>query len=254
MSVERVNEITSAILNEIYSPHDSTGNIAFSALNLYVLLGAINFGLKGKCYRQLGDLLGERFEGLFFDTWRSSKTAQKWFYLQKLSEQLSTSNSAIFHSCHLYDRYKLISTIIFDLYKIYINFENKVRSSRQMNEWIYQLTNGSTGKIFSIDMMSEYNIILFNALSFQVDWRTNFQSESTETELFYDDQGQSLTVAMMNQRSYNRVYDLSYRNFSILFKPLNQQGLYSAIILPNEGYTIADVLPSLEVFSQIYSV
>ncbi|KII74919.1 hypothetical protein RF11_07431 [Thelohanellus kitauei] len=103
MSVEGVNRFTASLLNQFSTYQNGTGNVAVCGVSLYIMMGAINFGLDGQSYDQLSRFLGERFEELYgSDTWIDSITTQKWTNLVQLTAQFYRMNSALFCTCAIY--------------------------------------------------------------------------------------------------------------------------------------------------------
>ncbi|KII67479.1 Serpin I2 [Thelohanellus kitauei] len=243
MLVTGVNDFSSRILNQLYASQNSTGNIAFSGISLYLLIGAINFGHQRASYNQLSQFLGEDFEE--FNSQESTYAGISWTYLNRLPHQISISTSALFYSCDMLYRYKHVSNLLFTLQKIKVDFSNRVQSLNKINEWIYDNTDGSIVNMFGDSTWSDNTLIFISTLFYRVDWRVNFISTQTYREIFIDDQGQTLVVSMMNMEGYERIHDFQKYNFRILFKPLSRADYYSAIILPRDEYS-QDILNDLK--------
>ncbi|KII67102.1 Alpha-2-antiplasmin [Thelohanellus kitauei] len=74
-----------------------------------------------------------------------------------------------------------------------------------------------------------------------------FNASLTQPEIFFDEKGQPLEVDMMNQESFNLIYDSPDHDFRILFKSFKQTLLYSVIVLPKEGHSFNDVLENFNI-------
>ncbi|KII65195.1 Antithrombin-III [Thelohanellus kitauei] len=252
MSINRVNSFTSTLLNQLYASQNKTGNIALSGISLYVLLGAIDVGLQGRSHNQLYHFLGEKFDD-FYDTdnWRSSDTAKKWSHLRELYTSLSIAHTVLFYSCGIHDHYKQISDSIFTLKKIKIDFSNRITSALKMNKWMSQRTFGAIQNVFDQSTLTDNILVFINTLFFRANWRNKFNPELTKQEIFYEDNGQQLQVAMMNQEIYQKIFDSPHYIFKILFRPFTEN-IYSAIILPRDGHAVNDVLQILNL-DQLYN-
>ncbi|KII73690.1 Glia-derived nexin [Thelohanellus kitauei] len=247
MTVIGLHSFNSQILNELYSSQNYTGNMAFSGIGLYLLLSAINFGLSGRSFSQLSNILGQNYHELF-DTanWRNSERAYECLDRRYLAEEISSMNSVVFFSGDIFDYYKQISGLVCSLNHIKINDSDPEESACRLNKWISQTTFGSIWNMFDHSMMSENIMIFIHTLFFRADWKTKFNPALTKHELFYDDKCRPLKVAMMNQRSFYPIYDSIKDNFQILFKPLAHPYFLAAIVLPRVGHTIKDVLKSFK--------
>ncbi|KII70508.1 Serpin B11 [Thelohanellus kitauei] len=243
MSVEGVNRFTASLLNQFSTYQNGTGNVAVCGVSLYIMMGAINFGLDGQSYDQLSRFLGERFEELYgSDTWIDSITTQKWTNLVQLTAQFYRMNSALFCTCAVYGHYQRISKIIFRLNNIYVNLSNHVETAQKINMILYRYTLGSNEYIFVESELDGYGMIFLDALSISAEWTTKFDIRLTRLEKFYDDRGQPLDVAMMNQECLNLVYDSPDQGFRIIFISFEEPNQYAAIVLPRDHHSIIDVL------------
>ncbi|KII72401.1 Antithrombin-III [Thelohanellus kitauei] len=211
------------------------------------MLGAISIGLRTNSYYQLSEFMGENFEEIFTETGRYSNTARRWFYVQKLSQLLPIQSSALFHSMKLYNFYEDVSGLLFNLHKIKVDFSNKGQSTNILNEWVKYRTFGSMPHIFNGLMLNKNSMLFIHTLSYHVDWVTNFDSRQSSTDIFYNDDRIGYLVNMMNQESVNKLYSLRQNNFRILFQPLKQSDLVSAIVLPRQFYNLKDIRQNFQV-------
>ncbi|KII66362.1 Glia-derived nexin [Thelohanellus kitauei] len=246
MSVMGVNNFTSSILNQIYSFQNTTGNIAVSSIGLSVLIGVINMGLNGRSYDQISPFLWREFENIFDIECRNISN-EEMTKIRDLCHLYSMINSTIFYSCEISNDYEIKSNRI-GLNKIKVNNSNPISASNQMNDWIYLKTRSSTLNIFNESILLENRLIFIQTAFYHIDWKTNFNPEFTEQEIFYDDQGVPLQVSMMNHKNYERIFDFQHYNFKIIFRSLSHDSMFSAIILPNTGHSVESVLRILNVF------
>ncbi|KII72915.1 Serine protease inhibitor A3N [Thelohanellus kitauei] len=249
MSIEGVNSFTSTLLNQLYVSQNATGNIVFNGLGLYLLLGAINFGLSGRSSAQLSLFIGENFEELHdSEIWMHSKIAKKLDNLGKiLMRQLSNSYFALFCSCDLNTLYEKVSRMLFNLDKIQVDFSNPTTSAREINAWMFQKYT-SRRKSFHESMIRDNMMIFIHIIFFHADLTTKFDPSRTNHQIFFDEKGEPVVVRMMNQECIDGVYTSPDNEYRILFQRLTQPFLFSAIVLPSAGHSIGDVIKNFKVF------
>ncbi|KII74917.1 Alpha-2-antiplasmin [Thelohanellus kitauei] len=245
MSAEGINRFTTNILYKLYSAQDFSGNVAFSGISLYVLLGAINVGLRGRSFDQLSHLLGENFLNLYYDNnWRNSRQGRIWLHLQSSSDSPTNMNSALFFCTNISSEYEQISDFMFRLQKMKSEFTYRDGLTHRINEWIYQRTHGFILKMFDSPILYE-NMIFIHTMFVGALWLTKFNPELSKKQLFYNNKREALEVMMMNQESHNKIFDLEGYNFRIIFKPFAYDHFFTAIILPRSGFTVKDVLENI---------
>ncbi|KII63524.1 Serine proteinase inhibitor A3K [Thelohanellus kitauei] len=253
MSIEGVNRFTSIVLNHIFANQNATGNVALSGISLYVLLGAINIGLQRQSYNQLSRFLGEGFEELQdTGTWMDSHTAQKWTRLVDLASEFYMVTSALFCSCDINYHYKTVSDLLLRLHKINVNFSNPYPSDRNIYTLISMYAFGSKINEFEKSKLGEDGMIFMDAIFVSLNWQKKFNASHTETDIFYDNKGQTLEVEMMNQEGFNFIYDSYDHVFQVLFIRFKELFQFAAILLPREGHTIEDALTTFK-FDDIYT-
>ncbi|KII63033.1 hypothetical protein RF11_15480 [Thelohanellus kitauei] len=246
MPLESVNNFTSKIFNKLYSYQNENQNIAFSGLNLYILLAAIAAGLKGRIYYQLSQFLDEDFKELYdVDEWRHCRTAEKWFSLRRKAEEIYNMQSCMFTPALLSTYYIKIAVLLFDLRPITVNEWKPEIYSKKLNNWLSTRWQGSHHWVYRESDIKQNRMIFISTFHFHAVWATNFDPKQTTYEKFYLNNGIAINVEMMNQKSYNYIYEKSDDNFRILFQRMERQDLYSAIVLPKHGYMIQEILKNL---------
>ncbi|KII61258.1 Antithrombin-III [Thelohanellus kitauei] len=254
MPFELVNNFTSHIFKALYASQNDIGNLAFSGISLYVLLASITVGLGGRSYDQVAHLLKEDFDELHsLGNWLYSDTAKKWGDMTAIARLSSGFESVIFYPCNLLDHFQRISQLIFDQNLRKIDISNPRMWASEINHWIRWRWVGSDSKIFDKSMLTNNKLIFIYVVSLIAYWKNPFDPVNTEHDIFYDEQGHARNVEMMNQNTYNYIYEKSDDNFRMLFKELERPDLYSVIVLPKEMYTIKDVLKILKVFCFIFT-
>ncbi|KII68741.1 Glia-derived nexin [Thelohanellus kitauei] len=243
-----VNYFISTVFNQLYATQNATGNIAFNGLGLYVVMAAINFGLRGRSYEQLLRVIGEDFEELYdAENWADSDLAWRWADLRHIAEASSNMKAGLLCSCDIYTHYQEISKLMCRLAHLNVNVSNPTDAVGRMNRWIsLNMRYRSDTSFFDESIVGGERILMIYTLFLQIDWRTNFNDSLTKQEIFYDDEGQLQEVSMMNQESFNLIYESPDDNFRILFKRLTHPLFYTAIVLPRDGMDVKDVLKSFK--------
>ncbi|KII68367.1 Serpin I2 [Thelohanellus kitauei] len=253
MSAEVVNRFSSSVLQQLYVSQKGSGCVSLSGIGLYVMMGALNIGLRGRSFDQLSQFLREDFSELFVnDTWRDSTTAKKWSDLYLASQYPSNMKSAMFYPDDINPYYEQISKSIFELGLVQINLSNSAETAQKINRWITRnIDDGMVWNMIEESILRENTLNFISTISIQTDWKNKFDSAYTDQEIFFDDKNQYFEVEMMNQISNYHIYDSTSNNFAILFKPFTTPELYSVIILPRYSSNVDQVLNEIK-FDQMH--
>lgn len=106
-----------------------------------------------------------------------------------------------------------------------------------VNNWCKNKTNGMIPNFLS--HAPENNFMLLNALYFEGKWNTPFEPSSTQADRFYNADGSSSEVMMMNETiNTNGVNsDKAY----MINLPYSNCGFVMDLVLPKEGYSLSDL-------------
>ncbi|KII63035.1 Serpin I2 [Thelohanellus kitauei] len=245
---EQLNIFTISLFNHLFDSQNATGNMAFSGIGLFVILGSVGFGLEGKSFYQLSEFLEDDLGDLFDPgSMTYTRSAKKWNYLRSITQKISNLNLFIFSTCNFKDDFTQISNLVFDQTQYQVDISNPTISERDMNKLISSWGFKSYGKKIHDMLQNENSLIFGYSYKFYADWNANFDQKLTKPEVFYDDKGQPQMVEMMNQISRNRIFESSEDKFRILFKSCNRRKYHTVIVLPNEGTTIREVLYNFEI-------
>lgn len=112
---------------------------------------------------------------------------------------------------------------------------------RDINTWVRQHTDGMIDRI--LEEISENTVLyLINALVFDAEWQTVYNTSDIYNREFTDISGQKSTVEMMHSEEQVYLED----EYATGFMKAYQGGDYSfAALLPNEGVDIYDYISSL---------
>lgn len=112
---------------------------------------------------------------------------------------------------------------------------------RDINTWVDQNTDGMIDKILN-DIDRDDVMHLINAMAFDAQWQTGYQSSDVRTREFTNIAGKKTFVQMMHSEEGIYLQDDQATGF---MKPY-QDGKYSfAALLPNEGVDIYDYIAGL---------
>lgn len=112
---------------------------------------------------------------------------------------------------------------------------------RDINTWVDQNTDGMIDKI--LDDIDCYDVMyLINAIAFDAQWQTGYQSSDVRTREFTNIAGKKTSALMMHSEENLYLKD----NYATGFIKPYQDGKYSfAALLPNEGVDIYDYIAGL---------
>ncbi|KII63036.1 Glia-derived nexin [Thelohanellus kitauei] len=248
MSVGYFNCFSSSFFKQLYISQNSTGNIVFSGISFYVLMGAIQYGLQGRSYNQLSAILLNDFDKLDDPKlWSTSRTAIILNKIRYISESFLNVRSLLFYSCDLNDHFEQVSSLIFKLSAFKIDNSTEIQTAHGIHEWMLETDYRSFVNHFNESNLSEGKLLYINEFTFHADWKINFDPRFTKLEDFFDEYGKPIQVEMMSQKSYNLIFYSNDYNFKILFKELRYENLYSAIVLPRKGHNILNVLKKIKI-------
>ncbi len=118
-------------------------------------------------------------------------------------------------------------------------FNNKTKDA--INKWVDKNTNKMIDKIID-QIHPEAAIYLINALAFESSWKEPFKKQDVTDDKFTTEDGEELTAKLMYSEENSF---LESDDCTGVIKPY--QGAYSFIgLLPNEGFTVQQVLANLD--------
>jgi serpin B len=133
-----------------------------------------------------------------------------------------------------------------------VKFEQKQRTSDDINKWVSEMTRGKIQK--SVDpsdfksrsqpgIIDEPALVTVNAVYFKADWGSRFDKDSTRKRTFHTDKTTTVEVPMMHQRSpllYSENEKLKFLELPYID---NHCSMY--IILPKAVVGIPELMKSL---------
>ncbi|WP_185971116.1 serpin family protein [Alkalicoccobacillus porphyridii] len=123
---------------------------------------------------------------------------------------------------------ELISTF----YNSEIHLMPDIQPEDEINEWVSEKTNGLIPRMLD-EVDPKVVAYLMNAVYFNANWQNAFKENLTTEETFHLLNGETIEHPMMKQtEKFPLIEGDSFRAIKI---PYEQEGLYMAVVLPDEG-------------------
>lgn len=234
------NEFSFKLLNQMCNKNE---NCFFSPLSVHMALSMLCNGSSGETYAEMIDKLG--FKNLDLEVLNS--------YNQKILENFPALDKTV--SVHIANGFWAKDMLpIQDSYKSQIgkiyhanisNIDNLHSSSTidKINAWCDENTNHMIPSL--VDPDEDFDALIANALCFEGSWRHGFNKKDTKTEKFYNENGSSTDVKMMNK---TEVYGICYdQGLSVIEIPYGNESFSMYIIMPNdESENISEAIADLD--------
>ena len=112
-----------------------------------------------------------------------------------------------------------------------------------INDWVNQSTNGKIPQIVEGPIAADVVMYLINAIYFNGSWTTRFDKSKTRNEQFTTIGGATAPIAMMRLTASVRVGETA--NAQVVDLPYGGDAFSMTILLPKQGKSVRDVVPSL---------
>ena len=215
------------------------GDVVFSPLSLSLALSMVAEGAAGDTWKQFADVIG----------WGSATQEEVGSYYKKMIEGLVKADQSVsFTSANSYWAAQDLS--------IKKDFESKLKSNyaaegyvvdfsspatlEKINSWCSDKTDGKIPKMLD-QLNPKTQLMLINALLFKAPWALTWEIR----------QGRDFTgTAGKTKKDFLYVQDYSmaygdYGDFEYLRIPYGNGAYQMDIILPHEGKSLAELLPTL---------
>lgn len=181
----------------------SSDNIIYSPLSIKNGLALLNTGASGETKAEISEVLGDA-------------TLPKY---ENIPDQLSLANGVFIRQSFedkVLPEYVSAVTNDYSTEVIYDDFAD----STNMDNWVSQKTFGLINSI-GIQPTPDTQMVLANALAIQLGWTHTFDSNNTQSDVFYSDAGGESSVDTMHQTT--NADDILYHqddNLTVLSMPL----------------------------------
>ncbi|KII73772.1 hypothetical protein RF11_14189 [Thelohanellus kitauei] len=209
MLSREINSFTLSAVRYFFEQANNSGNLAFSGLNNFLLLGVIDLGLRGESGLQLSNFLNENFLELRRELSRNHNETTRYILdLLKISLSIMEVQFEAFGSIHILSRYKKLVDRTLGFPISYTNHKIPFKFI-EMGGLFYTQDGHSEGIFFIGD------------------------NESKRVEY------------MRIKHKFLLNYDPNL-GANILFLPLKNRNVFGAIILPRYGKCIKRISTNLE--------
>ena len=121
---------------------------------------------------------------------------------------------------------------------------SKSDAVKTINNWCYTKTDGKIWRILD-ELDSQALLVLLNIVNYKAGWVEKFDKNKTLIEDFTLDNGKKQSLPMMHQKGYIKCYGNDTYTALLLPYGGNEPKWHMAVLLPDEGKTIEDVLANL---------
>ena len=225
------NDFSLKLLNLLQSnaPND---NACISPLSIAAAFGMITNGAKGETKAQLESVLGDGAQNL------------NEYFASFIKETAATETVHIANSVWSKKNEISVKNSFLDIVKNYYQADYYVadfneQTLNDVNNWIYNNTRGGIEKALN-EISPETVVYLINALDFEAEWKTRFKKNLTRDEVFHGSKGDKI-VRMMKSTEHTYIGTDKASGFVKYYN----DGYYFAGLLPDDGYTITDVISDL---------
>lgn len=123
-----------------------------------------------------------------------------------------------------------------------VDFSN-INTADEINKWAADNTNNLIDNV--IDKTDPLTLMyILNAIYFKGIWTSEFDPDLTQKKPFYHENGESVSVDMMNQK--NDFYYSQNNTLQMLQLPYGNEAYSMLILLPKEGNNLSDVNSELQ--------
>lgn len=198
-------------------------NVVYSPLSIRYALQMLNQGANGNTKAQIEKVIG-------------NTNLRKY---DNINDSLSLAN--VLYIRDTYSKYvkKEYKNKLLNNYNAEIKYD-AFKSADNINSWIENKTFGQIKNMLEDEIVTDPNneMFLINALAINMEWKEKFDEEATHGGKFYLENGNEMTVTMMNQetKSDNISYykDNKITTIAMDLKQYENEQMEFIVIMPNE--------------------
>lgn len=239
--VQRNNLFAFDLLKTVSKNEKEENNILISPLSASLALAMLNNGAGGTTHEEIqrvlgyGDISREEMNGYF----------QKMLKAMQEIDPLTTFKSA--NSIWIKEQFQVLTPFI-EINKTY--YDAEVRNEDfcnpatlgMINNWCSEKTEGKIPEILD-EIPSDAIMYLINALYFKGIWTVQFDKSKTINETFYNQDGKTPSISMMNNQF--KIYCYKGTNFTIAELPYGNEAFSMVFLLPDNGISLASVIENM---------
>ena len=122
-----------------------------------------------------------------------------------------------------------------------------ISTKEAMDDWASKKTNGLIDKMPLGGSLDELQLLLANATYFNGQWQNKFDAEKTIPYTFHNYDGTTTETKFMNNKS--GLMSAWEEGYSMITLPYKINSFQMVFFLPDEGYELADMLPTIDWFT-----
>lgn len=237
------NDISLGLLTQLES--SSQGNFAFSPFSIQQALSMIGNGVSDADIQRYMKVFG------------SESLANMNLFNQQLNSQMPMRDPAkvqisIANSMWQNSNYSFVPEYATTLNQYYnakvqaLDFAKKDIAGI-VNDWVKKKTDGKIQNIYPGDQ-AVGNAVCFiaNAFYFKGQWQEEFKESDTKPAPFYNWKGEQVSTVDMMLTQDRRVMYYGGENYNMVRLPYGNGAYEMAVLLPDPGVKVADVLKAVE--------
>lgn len=237
------NAFTFNLINRVDAATE--GDYIISPLSVQFLLGMLLDGARGQTADEISNVLGYGAGEVSAVNDYCLSILQQLPDLDKQTK-LEIANAIVVNQKYpLLDSYKTNVSKYFEAEVENMDFSDKARTVKIINNWCSKHTDGLIPEI--IKDVDPYSLaILMNAMYFKSQWAEGFKfaEGNTKPELFNPENGGQKYVKMMKNKS--NILCQGNDVFTAVSLPYGNKAYHMVVLLPDEGYVLKDVTESLK--------
>ena len=246
-------------------------NLCYSPVSLYTALAMTAEMAGGETRQQILDVLHYDYpQGVRSGTWLDSSPRypidsladDMYRYLNLTYEKELTSTTQIANSLWLNENFldekdlrQTTADLLAEKYMVssYVRDFDKKSTAEDMSDWVLQYTKGLLGgREGDFDLSGDTAMTLFSTVYYYDQWIDEFDKSRNVTDLFYKADGTTVEAEYM-RATYNPYAVLAREGYTAA--GLGTKGSNRiTFILPDEGYTPADILGNEEMMEEILAI
>lgn len=236
------NSFAFNLLEAVSKDEKFTGkDFMVSPLSISLLLGAMNNGATGQTSEEILNALGfENCTAADINEY-SKAILQGCPEVDNLVKVKIANAVAIKEGLKLKKGFSEALSTYYDAYVRSMKFDDT--AVKEINSWCHEQTEGMIPKIID-EIEPETVLIALNSIYFNGVWATQFPKDKTKKESFNGIDGKSGKVSMMH---VEELFEHSSNDiWSTVRLPYGNGSYNMYVLLPHEGYSIAEVISALD--------
>jgi serine protease inhibitor len=243
---DAVNAFSFDIFKKFLNDTQNEGNVFTSPYSIFTALAMTYEGAKGTTADEMKKVLNIEQNNESFHEYMQSL----YQYLNNNKDyNISTANALwIKEGYPFLDEYKNLILTYYGGNSTEMNFSNPERAAKIINGWIENKTHNLIKNLISSGNIDPVltALILTNAIYFKGTWQVQFDEKNTTERPFEISKEESVNVETMRFIGTKDQFNYTENEMmQVLELPYTGNEISMTILLPKEGYTIQDIIRSM---------